>query len=39
MNLFIALLLLHHTGHFDALTIIGTCILWLAHISFHLDIQ
>ena len=35
MNLFIALLILHHVGHFDALTITGTVILWLAHISFH----
>lgn len=35
MNLFIALLLLHHTGHFDALTILGTLVLWFAHLVYH----
>lgn len=34
MTLFIALLLLHHTGPFDPLTVIGTCFLWLAHLTF-----
>jgi hypothetical protein len=35
MTLFISLLILHHTGHFDPLTITGTVILWLAHIIYH----
>jgi hypothetical protein len=35
MTLFIALLLLHLGGHFDPLTILGTCFLWLAHLVFH----
>lgn len=35
MTLFIALLLLHHTGHFDALTITGTVLLWFAHVFHH----
>ena len=35
MTLFIALLILHHTGHFDALTIAGAVLLWFAHILHH----
>ena len=35
MTLFIALLLLHLAGHLNALTIIGTLVLWVAHLHYH----
>lgn len=34
MTLFIALLLLHHTGHLDPLTVLGTLVLWVAHLIY-----
>lgn len=35
MNLFIALLILHHTGHLNLPTVLGVCLLWFAHLCYH----
>ena len=35
MTLFIALLLLHLSGHLNALTVLGTLVLWVAHLIAH----
>lgn len=35
MNLFLALLILHHGGHLNVLTVLGTLFLWLAHLVYH----
>ena len=35
MTLFIALMLLHLTGHLSLFTILGTVLLWHIHLAFH----